>query len=206
MSTKSSKCTMTDEFRDLDADDNSSFKSQIQASKLEALLQKIGSKFLLANLKNLGTFWNGFSNSADSTAGSVTSTETNKITSQKNPEGSLSMHVPNGTQVNQDMNTSPREDYNCGHQLDSSNTWVANLSSKRYTKKNITEDRSLTSHCSRRQAQNSHEDEQENSRFDSSYVHPKLPDYDDLVTKFTNLKKKCSQTNSNHRGLLQWMR
>ncbi|CAI9784135.1 unnamed protein product [Fraxinus pennsylvanica] len=196
LSTKSGKCTMTDEFKGLDADDNSSFNSRMQASI---------SKFLLANLKNLGTFWRGFSNSADSTEGPVTFMETNKINSQKNPEGSLSVHIPNGTQVKQDTNTIPRRDYNGGHKLYSSNTWVANLSSKRYTKKNITEDISLTSHCSCRQAQNFHEDGQKNSRFDSSYVHPKLPDYDELVTNFTNLKKKCSQKNSDNRGLFDWM-
>lgn len=188
---------MTDEYRDLDADDNSSFNSQIQASL---------SKFLLANLKKLATFWSGFSNSADSTEVPVTSMETNKINSQKNPEGSLSVHISNCTQVRQAINTLPRKDYNGGHKLYSSNTWVANLSSKRYAKKNITEDTLLASHCSRRQAQHFHEDGQENSRFDSSYVHPKLPDYDELVTKFKNLKNKCCQKNSDNRGLFKWMR
>ncbi|CAK9179496.1 unnamed protein product, partial [Ilex paraguariensis] len=38
-----------------------------------------------------------------------------------------------------------------------------------------------------------------------SHVHPKLPDYDELVTKFTYIKKDHMQKYSNKRALSRWM-
>ncbi|GFZ04845.1 hypothetical protein Acr_17g0004170 [Actinidia rufa] len=39
-----------------------------------------------------------------------------------------------------------------------------------------------------------------------SYVHPKLPDYDELVTTFTEYKKEYMKSNSSNRNLRKWMR
>lgn len=39
-----------------------------------------------------------------------------------------------------------------------------------------------------------------------SHVHPKLPDYDELVEKFTDLKKDYMQKNSNNQVLRKWLR
>ena len=38
-----------------------------------------------------------------------------------------------------------------------------------------------------------------------SYVHPKLPDYDELVTTFTEYKKEYMKSNSSNRNLRKWM-
>ncbi|KAF7140499.1 hypothetical protein RHSIM_Rhsim06G0195900 [Rhododendron simsii] len=39
-----------------------------------------------------------------------------------------------------------------------------------------------------------------------SYVHPKLPDYDELVATFTEYKEEYMKSNSNDRTLSKWMR
>ncbi|KAK4342050.1 hypothetical protein RND71_037866 [Anisodus tanguticus] len=40
----------------------------------------------------------------------------------------------------------------------------------------------------------------------SPHVHPKLPDYDNLVAKFRDLKGEYMYKNSNHRSFSKWMR
>ncbi|KAL6990488.1 hypothetical protein U1Q18_043993, partial [Sarracenia purpurea var. burkii] len=49
-------------------------------------------------------------------------------------------------------------------------------------------------------------EENEESKPRLSYVHPKLPDYDELVATFTEYKKEYMKSNSNNRTLRKWMR
>ncbi|GFS34611.1 hypothetical protein Acr_00g0034830 [Actinidia rufa] len=49
-------------------------------------------------------------------------------------------------------------------------------------------------------------EENEDDKPRLSYVHPKLPDYDELVATFTAYKKEYRKSNSNNRNLGKWMR
>ncbi|KAK3037922.1 hypothetical protein RJ639_031813 [Escallonia herrerae] len=183
---------------------------QMQPSKFEDMLRRFGSKF---------SIWNSYNGSA-STAGSNSSKRTDLIAGHMNDDTCFSNRATSNVtpQIQERVAT-----------LDS---WVENVSSKtNYTKKNNSDTRRrgplikndaqyAISGCLSQENKmiglGSSDNEhgvvvqsctgtmEEYSEPRLSHVHPKLPDYDELVAKFKTLKKECAQRSSDNPSA-RWM-
>lgn len=88
------------------------------------------------------------------------------------------------------------------------NSWVESLNCEIYTSKRTVDDNnnifSITSHVG---SERCNKIVIEKNEEQSPHVHPKLPDYDNLVAKFNDLKGEYMYKNStNHRSFSKWMR
>ncbi|KAK3020614.1 hypothetical protein RJ639_047835 [Escallonia herrerae] len=182
----------------------------MQPSKFEDMLRRIGSKFSVRNSYN----------GSASTAGSDSSKRTDLIADHMNDDTCFS------NMVTSDVTPQDQE------RVATLDSWVENVSSKtNYTKKNDSDTRRRGS-LIKNDAQyaifgglsqenkmiglGSSDNEQgvavqsctgameEYSEPRLSHVHPKLPDYDELVAKFKTLKKECVQRSSDNRSA-RWM-
>ncbi|KAM7492608.1 hypothetical protein LguiA_035529 [Lonicera macranthoides] len=190
-------------------------KDQSRGSIFTDMIRKIGTNFYLSDCTKLMTTHCDSLDCIKSKVSSDYSTKTNNA-------GTQELVIVNLDGIEEQSLT--KEDYSNGN-LDS---WVENVNSETiYGKKkrnsalmkndNETNDckslankqgSDLINSCKELETVGQFCDRkvEEDSEPRLNHVHPKLPDYDELVEKFTDLKKDYMQKNSNNRMLKKWLR
>lgn len=164
-----------------DVRDNSNGKPQRQASKIKDMVCRIGSKISKSGSRNL--ILNPIQEKL------IVYLDDSKDESSRTEDVNV-RKVPNGLS-SQNMNVSSK-----GNNV---------------IKKNLAQmgDQTMLSkeglpRCKTYSGRRLERNEESKPRL--SYVHPKLPDYDELVATFTEYKEEYMKRNSNDRTLYKWMR
>ncbi|XP_057461114.1 uncharacterized protein LOC130751531 [Actinidia eriantha] len=203
-------------------------KYEMQVSKMKDMFWRIGSRFSIPNSRDLVAFrfkaHDGSSNRSRS-EGSPPIKETDiknldnvEDRSSTNGEDFRGKHKANGSQLlNRSLSSKRFVKKNLAQRsaamikkdaVRRKHDGLLHESRRNHQNMLSREDLSMRdSNSERRHVTSSFSDKKkEDVKPRLSYVHPKLPDYDELVTTFAEYKEEYMKSNSSNRNLRKWMR